>query len=72
MDVVLLAGGFHLMMDDGPGIRKKAQRLKDMGVRHVAPSHCSGGQAREIFADVYGERFLESGLGRSISANDLT
>jgi 7,8-dihydropterin-6-yl-methyl-4-(beta-D-ribofuranosyl)aminobenzene 5'-phosphate synthase len=71
MDVVLLAGGFHLMMDDGPSIRKKAQQLREMGVKHVAPSHCSGGEAREIFAKVYGDRFLESGLGRSICIDDL-
>ncbi len=72
MDVVLLAGGFHLVMDDGPSIRKKAQRLKEIGVKHVAPSHCSGGEARKIFAKVYGDRFIESGLGRSISVDDLT
>ena len=70
-EVALLAGGFHLLMDRGPGIRKQAERLKQMGVRHVAPSHCSGGEARDIFAKVYGDRFITSGLGRTITADDL-
>ncbi len=71
-NVLLVSGGFHLVMDDGSSIRKKAMRLKELGVRHVAPSHCSGGEAMKIFAGVYGDRFLHSGAGRTITANDIT
>ena len=61
-----------MMMDDGPSICKKAEQLKEMGVKHIAPSHCSGGEAMKIFAEVYGDQFVKSGLGRSISVDDLT
>lgn len=71
-DIVLVAGGFHLLMDDASSIRKKAEQLKALGVRNVAPSHCSGGEAIGIFADVFGNRFLKSGVGRLLTSNDFT
>jgi 7,8-dihydropterin-6-yl-methyl-4-(beta-D-ribofuranosyl)aminobenzene 5'-phosphate synthase len=71
-DVLLLAGGFHLSMDSAEGIREKALRLKALGVRCVAPSHCSGKEAMAIFAEVYGRRFIKSGVGRTISSSDFS
>lgn len=70
-DILLVAGGFHLLMDDASSIRKKAERLKRLRVRNVAPSHCSGGEAIGILADVFGARFLKSGAGRVLTFNDL-
>ena len=70
-DVLLVTGGFHLLMDDASSIRKKAERLKQLGVRNVAPSHCSGGEAIGILAEIFGDRFLKSGAGRIISVSDF-
>lgn len=70
-DILLVAGGFHLLMDDASSIRKKAERLKQLGVRNVAPSHCSGGEAIGILADVFGDRFLKSGAGRVLTVDDF-
>ena len=67
-----VVGGFHLLMDGASSIRRKALRLKGMGVRHVAPSHCSGEEAQKIFAEVYGNRFIKSGVGRKMTANDFS
>jgi len=71
-EVLLVAGGFHLFADYGSSLRKIASRLKELGVRYVVPTHCSGEEARGIFATVYGDRFLDGGVGRIITANDLT
>ncbi|MDY6792843.1 MAG: MBL fold metallo-hydrolase [Thermodesulfobacteriota bacterium] len=71
-DVLLVVGGFHLLMDSASSIRRKALRLKELGVRHVAPSHCSGGEAQKIFAEVYGNRFIKSGVGRKMTAKDFS
>jgi len=71
-EVLLVMGGFHLLMDDGSSIRKKATRLKEIGVQYVAPTHCSGEEAQQIFAKLFGDRYLDSGLGRIITANDFT
>lgn len=72
MEVLLVMGGFHLMMHDGPSIEKIAKRFAENGVRHVAPTHCSGETARTIFADLYGKRFIHGGVGRVITAKDLS
>ena len=70
-DVLLVAGGFHLLMDDEASIRSKAQQLQEMGVRYAAPSHCTGSNAMQIFAQVFGDGYLHSGVGRIITAADL-
>lgn len=70
-EVVLVVGGFHLISDSPAGIGKIASQFKELGVRTIAPSHCTGGEALSILADRYGERFLKSGLGRTITAADL-
>ena len=70
-NVLLVMGGFHLLMDDASSIRTKAARLKGLGVRYVAPSHCTGGEAIKILAEIYGDRFIDSGVGRIITAKDI-
>jgi len=71
-EVLLVMGGFHLLRDGGSSIRKKATRLKELGVQYVAPTHCSGEEAQQVFAKLYSDRYLDSGLGRIITANDFT
>jgi 7,8-dihydropterin-6-yl-methyl-4-(beta-D-ribofuranosyl)aminobenzene 5'-phosphate synthase len=70
-EILLVAGGFHLMSDYGSSIRNIALKLKDLGVRHVAPTHCSGGEARQVFSSVFGKRFLHGGVGRVITAENF-
>lgn len=71
-DIVLVAGGFHLLRDDASSIRRKAEKLRELGIRNIAPSHCSGSEAIGILAEVFGNQFIESGVGRVITAPDLT
>lgn len=70
-EILLVAGGFHLISDYASSIRKIALKLKDLGVRHVAPTHCSGSEARQIFSSVFGKRYLRGGVGRIITAKDF-
>jgi 7,8-dihydropterin-6-yl-methyl-4-(beta-D-ribofuranosyl)aminobenzene 5'-phosphate synthase len=37
-----------------------------LGVKKVAPSHCTGDNAIRLFREVYGEDFIASGAGRVI------
>jgi 7,8-dihydropterin-6-yl-methyl-4-(beta-D-ribofuranosyl)aminobenzene 5'-phosphate synthase len=69
-NVYLLMGGFHLVGASGDRIGKIANRLKELGVERVAPSHCSGSLARDLFKEVWGENFLESGAGSVIEIVD--
>ena len=66
-----MLGGYHLLQDDDASIRKIANRFQEMNVRHVAPTHCSGRKAQQIFKAMYGEGCLDGGVGRVVTAKDL-
>jgi 7,8-dihydropterin-6-yl-methyl-4-(beta-D-ribofuranosyl)aminobenzene 5'-phosphate synthase len=70
--VLLLLGGFHLLNCDDANIRNIISRLKELGVRYVAPGHCSGLKAQKLFAEEYGENFLDCVVGRTIFLKDLS
>jgi 7,8-dihydropterin-6-yl-methyl-4-(beta-D-ribofuranosyl)aminobenzene 5'-phosphate synthase len=70
-DIALVMGGFHLFSTDAASIQKIIQRLKDLGVRKVAPCHCSGDRARAFFQDAYGDSYIDVGVGRVVTLEDL-
>jgi 7,8-dihydropterin-6-yl-methyl-4-(beta-D-ribofuranosyl)aminobenzene 5'-phosphate synthase len=64
--IYLLMGGFHLQGKTDAEIREVIVRLRELGVRKVAPSHCTGNRARELMRETWGPDFVESGLGAVI------
>ncbi len=64
--IYLVIGGFHLIGKSESEIRSIARDLKELGVRKVAPCHCSGALAREIFYEEFGDDYLEVGVGSII------
>ena len=61
--IELVEGGFHLLPYDAAYISKIAHLMKDdLGVRRVAPAHCTGNLAFKIFRDLYGENYNYAGL----------
>jgi len=66
----LLMGGFHLMNHSRRELEGLCRELRDLGVRRVAPSHCTGDEARRIFKETWGEDFVESGAGAVIEAGE--
>jgi 7,8-dihydropterin-6-yl-methyl-4-(beta-D-ribofuranosyl)aminobenzene 5'-phosphate synthase len=65
-DIYMLAGGFHLSRASEKSVRDVISRLKALDVKKVAPSHCTGKRATELFRDAWGDDFIESGLGAVI------
>ena len=62
-NVELLAGGFHLLPYSGEDVTALARKLKtDLGVRRVAPAHCTGVQAMQILKKLFGEGYSYAGL----------
>ena len=51
-------GGFHLMDKDKREVKLIADKLKDMGIDRVGPTHCSGYDAQMIFKERYGDNFI--------------
>jgi len=64
--VYLLVGGFHLGGQSQKELQRIADELKKLGVEKVAPSHCTGDAARKLFRNMWGQNFVESGLGTII------
>jgi len=61
--IELVEGGFHLLPYDADYISKIAHLMKnDLGVRRVAPAHCTGNLAFKIFRDLYEENYNYAGL----------
>ncbi len=60
----LVMGGFHLFQTPDAEVESIAKQLRTLGVERVAPSHCTGEAAIEIFKKEYGTNFLPSGVGR--------
>ncbi|MBC8182627.1 MBL fold metallo-hydrolase [candidate division KSB1 bacterium] len=65
----LVMGGFHLKNDNREEITKAVNEIYKLDVKNVAPSHCTGKEAIDIFAQVFGDRFIKSGVGRVIEIN---
>jgi 7,8-dihydropterin-6-yl-methyl-4-(beta-D-ribofuranosyl)aminobenzene 5'-phosphate synthase len=67
--IYLLMGGFHLGGSSDVKIRAIIKRLKVLGVKKVAPSHCTGGNAIRMFRDEWTDDFIEGGLGAIIEVS---
>jgi 7,8-dihydropterin-6-yl-methyl-4-(beta-D-ribofuranosyl)aminobenzene 5'-phosphate synthase len=66
-EVELVIGGFHLLPYTETEIRGLAQELKEkLGVRRVAPAHCTGMLAFHILQQIYGENFAKAGLASRV------
>ena len=65
-DIYLLMGGFHLASKSDAQVRKIINRLKALGVKKVAPSHCTGDNAIRMFREAWADDFIEGGLGAVI------
>jgi 7,8-dihydropterin-6-yl-methyl-4-(beta-D-ribofuranosyl)aminobenzene 5'-phosphate synthase len=61
----LVAGGFHLRDHSDQQVREISTQLMDLGVQQLAPSHCTGDRAMEIFKEEWGDRYLAFYLGDS-------
>jgi 7,8-dihydropterin-6-yl-methyl-4-(beta-D-ribofuranosyl)aminobenzene 5'-phosphate synthase len=65
-DVYMIIGGFHLISMSSGEIENIISCLRELGVRKVAPSHCTGSQAQNLFRDTWGNNFIEGGVGAII------
>jgi 7,8-dihydropterin-6-yl-methyl-4-(beta-D-ribofuranosyl)aminobenzene 5'-phosphate synthase len=62
-DVALVLGGFHLGGASPRRIQQIMSEFQRLGVRKVAPCHCTGDRARGMFLQAYGDDFFASGVG---------
>ena len=65
-DIYLVLGGFHLMGYNEEEIKEIIKDLKNLGVKKVVPSHCTGAQPIELFREAWGKDFIDLGCGARI------
>lgn len=59
----LLFGGFHLAGMSEQELRHTIAQLRDLGVRKVGPSHCTGERAMEMFQAEWKDNYIDLSLG---------
>jgi 7,8-dihydropterin-6-yl-methyl-4-(beta-D-ribofuranosyl)aminobenzene 5'-phosphate synthase len=70
-EVLLAIGGFHLYKEDAAAAENIAHDFRDLGVRNIAPTHCSGDPARQVFLEAYGTNFIQVGVGKVLTLKDM-
>lgn len=66
-DINLIFGGFHLMETPAAQIKEIIADFRELGVKKVGATHCTGDAAIQMFREEWGNNFLELGVGRKIS-----
>lgn len=64
--IQLVMGGFHLMNTEPEAILSIASSMKELDIKAVAPTHCSGDTARQIFQKSFGDRYIPVGAGSTV------
>lgn len=63
-EISLLYGGYHMLPYDRAELENVASQLKgDLGVKRLAPAHCTGHLAFKLLSDKYDKDYLFAGLG---------
>jgi 7,8-dihydropterin-6-yl-methyl-4-(beta-D-ribofuranosyl)aminobenzene 5'-phosphate synthase len=65
-DIHLVFGGFHLGAFYENEISEIIDHFLKSGVKKVGPGHCSGDEARRLFAEEYKDDFIKIGVGKEI------
>jgi 7,8-dihydropterin-6-yl-methyl-4-(beta-D-ribofuranosyl)aminobenzene 5'-phosphate synthase len=65
--VYLVIGGFHMSGASTHQIQSVIEGFRQLGVRKVAPCHCSGDETRKLFREEYEENYIDSGAGKIIT-----
>jgi 7,8-dihydropterin-6-yl-methyl-4-(beta-D-ribofuranosyl)aminobenzene 5'-phosphate synthase len=70
-DLLLVMGGFHLEWSTTRKTEELISQFKNLGVRNVAPAHCSPQRARALFERHFGRACIKTGAGKVIVVDSL-
>lgn len=70
-DILFVMGGFHLEWATAGKIEKIISTLKGWNVEYAGPCHCSGHKARTLFEKSFGKKYVNVGVGKTITLADL-
>lgn len=64
--ISLVLGGFHLLEKSAREVEYIAEKMKELSVEKVGPTHCTGEEAINLFREKFGDRFVSVGAGAEI------
>jgi 7,8-dihydropterin-6-yl-methyl-4-(beta-D-ribofuranosyl)aminobenzene 5'-phosphate synthase len=70
-EVLLVLGGFHLGVESKERLKEIVSNFRKLGVEYVAPCHCTGNNAVQLFRAEYGNNFIRAGAGKVIKTDQL-
>ncbi|MBD3426848.1 MAG: MBL fold metallo-hydrolase [Candidatus Omnitrophica bacterium] len=59
-------GGFHLKDKGKDELNTVADELERLGMNKYGPAHCSGGEAKGVFRDRFGDDFIRIASGKTV------
>jgi len=59
-------GGFHLLRSNDTQIEHSIQKLQELGVSKVLPTHCTGDRAIEMYKKSFKKNYTLGGIGTKI------
>ena len=68
-DVYFVMGGFHLAVTDDERVKSIANELKGV-TKFIAPCHCTGDKAQQIFKEIFKEDYIEIKTGLQFKLNE--
>jgi 7,8-dihydropterin-6-yl-methyl-4-(beta-D-ribofuranosyl)aminobenzene 5'-phosphate synthase len=70
-NILFVMGGFHLSAASNAEIDDIIKAFKELQVKYAAPCHCTGDNARALFAEHFGDHYIDIGVGRVIAVKNL-
>jgi len=69
-EIYLVFGGFHLLRKPDREVQEIINRFKELGVKYVGASHCTGDKVIESFKKEYGDDYIQMGVGKIIEVGN--
>jgi len=70
-EIHLALGGFHLIEYTDRDLKNVIQTLKGLGLKKIAPSHCTGDRPIDMFREAWQADFIPLGCGGHITLSAL-
>ncbi len=65
--IALVMGGFHLRSASKSKVTRIIRIFRRLGVKKVAPTHCTGDAARRQFQKAYAKDYIVGGAGKIVA-----
>lgn len=67
--IFIVLGGFHLLEKDIREVELIAEKIKNLEVEKIGPTHCTGEEAIQVFREKFGNNFVQIGVGATLKCN---